>query len=65
MADREERMRNVEGSFACTGDVRGLRIILVDDVATTGSTLSACAYALKGGGAASVWGLVLAREGRS
>ena len=30
--------------------------------ATTGSTISACASALKSAGAASVWGLVLARE---
>jgi len=60
---REERVRNVEGSFACTGKVKGLRIILVDDVVTTGSTLSACAAALRAEGVESVWGLALAREG--
>ena len=60
---REQRILNVEGSFACTGDVQGLRIFLVDDVVTTGSTMSACAKALKTGGASSVWGLALAREG--
>ena len=32
---RQERARNVEGSFACVGNVGGLRIILVDDVVTT------------------------------
>ena len=37
-------------------------MILVDDVATTGSTLSACAAVLKAAGASSVWCLVLARE---
>jgi predicted amidophosphoribosyltransferase len=40
-----------------------MKVVLVDDVATTGSTLSAGAAALKAAGAASVWGLVLAREG--
>ncbi|PKB64590.1 MAG: hypothetical protein BZY80_02370 [SAR202 cluster bacterium Io17-Chloro-G2] len=67
-AGRAERRRNVEGSFeAKTGpraktDLRGAAVIVVDDVATTGSTISACASALKSAGAASVWGLVLARE---
>ena len=59
----QERLRNVEGSFEYTVSVRGQRIILVDDVVTTGSTMSACAVALKAGLAGSVWGLALAREG--
>ncbi len=58
-----ERARNVEGSFTCVGDVAGRSFILVDDVVTTGSTMFACAKALKATGAASVWGLALAREG--
>ena len=62
-ANREQRRTNVEGSFQCPEKVDGRALILVDDVATTGSTLSACASALKDRGAASVWGLVLAREG--
>ena len=67
-AGREERRRNVDGSFEVKNgprakpDLRGAAIIVVDDVATTGSTISACASALKLAGAASVWGLVLARE---
>ena len=59
---RFQRRDNVKDSFQCRGDGSGLDVILVDDVATTGSTLSACASALKDSGAASVWGLILARE---
>ena len=59
---RDQRQANVEGSFTCRSGVSGASVILIDDVATTGSTLSACAAALKASGAASVWGLVLARE---
>jgi len=58
-----ERRSNVAGAFAC-GDhrLRGKAVLLIDDVATSGATLDACAAALKVTGAASVWGVVLARE---
>ena len=59
----EDRIQNVEGSFACVGNAQGQRLIVVDDVVTTGSTVSACAAVLKAGGAESVWGLALARQG--
>jgi ComF family protein len=58
----QERSRNVEGAFTCIGsDVLGQRVLLVDDVCTTGATLGACGRALEVGGARSVWALTVAR----
>ena len=56
-----ERRANVKDAFVCQGNVVGLHIALVDDVCTTGSTLEACADALRKAGAASVWAFTLAR----
>ena len=62
---RAERARNVQGAFAvpppASGEVRGRRLVLVDDVLTTGATLEACARALSRAGAARVDALVFAR----
>ena len=61
--DVEERRRNVADAFVCRDEkVGGKQIILIDDVCTSGATLESCAAALKNKGAASVWGLTLARE---
>jgi ComF family protein len=57
-----ERRQNVLNAFVCRSKkLAGQKVLLVDDVCTTGSTLDACAAALKEGGAASVWGLTLAK----
>ena len=61
-ATREERQANVEGAFVAARDFSDLSVVVVDDVTTTGSTLEACATALRDAGASSVWGLTFARE---
>jgi ComF family protein len=61
----QERKANVRGAFACKeGTLSGRRVLLVDDVCTTGSTLVAAASALLDGGVESVWAYTLARPTR-
>lgn len=57
------RQANVAEAFACRDQrLGGRRVLLVDDVCTTGATLSACGAAVRRCGAASVWALTVARE---
>jgi competence protein ComFC len=56
------RKTNMKGAFESNDSVKGKKILLIDDVLTSGATLSSCATALKKAGASSVWGLTIARE---
>ena len=55
------RRANVLGVYDSAGDCRGRRVLLIDDIVTTGETLKECARVLKGAGAADVLALTLAR----
>jgi predicted amidophosphoribosyltransferase len=63
--DKSERAQNVQGAFRVPperkADIAGRRLILVDDVLTSGATVDACARALLRAGAAHVDVLVFAR----
>jgi ComF family protein len=62
---RAERLRNLQGAFALeplrAEAVRGRRIVLVDDVMTSGASLFSAARVLRTGGAAHITAIVLAR----
>jgi ComF family protein len=62
---KEERRKNVKSAFQVEDPkiVKGRRILLIDDVATTGNTLNECARILKRSGSGKVVCLVLARAG--
>lgn len=58
----EERRANVHNAFRCKdSSLAGKRVLLVDDVCTTGSTLDSACLALRGAGTLSVWAYTLAR----
>lgn len=59
---REQRLRQADGVFAYTKPISGLRVLIIDDVLTTGATLAACAAQLKKAGAKTVWGAAAAKH---
>ena len=65
---RAQRLRNLRGAFAIeparTAALHGQRVVLIDDVMTTGATLHAATLALREAGVAHVTAAVLARTGR-
>ena len=64
---RAQRLRNLRGAFAVeparAASLRGQRVVLIDDVMTTGATLHAATLALREAGVAHVTAAVLARTG--
>lgn len=57
----DERQRNLRGAFAAQRRFDGMRVLVIDDVMTSGTTLDELAGALKAAGAARVEALVVAR----
>jgi ComF family protein len=61
--DREARIQNMHGAFRVTApqQIKGRTVIIVDDVMTTGTTVSECARVLKRAGAGKVFAATVAR----
>ena len=60
---RKDRLNNLDGIFSLKAgfDLKGKKLILIDDVATTGTTLNECSKVLKEAGVEFICALVLAR----
>lgn len=62
MLSKDARRRNIRGAFTCNpAGIKGKKLLLIDDVYTSGSTVNECAKTLKKNGAAAVDVLTLAR----
>jgi len=61
LARRADRAKNARGAFGATPRAHGKKILIVDDICTTGATLRACAVALTEAGAARVCAVTVAR----
>jgi len=59
--NKELRIKSVENAFTTVLEVKNKKILLVDDVFTSGASMRECAKELKKAGAKEVWGFVLAR----
>lgn len=60
LLNEKQRRRNLKGAFQAAPECKGRSIVLIDDVVTTGSTLSECAKALKKAGAHRVYAACVA-----
>jgi len=60
---QEDRFKNVTNVFLCQNpeNIKNKKVLLIDDIYTTGTTMEECAKILKQSGAKEVWGLVVAR----
>ena len=57
---KTERKTNLVGAYKICADVKGKRVLVIDDVKTTGATINECAKVLKNAGATSVYALTVA-----
>ena len=57
----KERLLNLKNAFGIKGDIKDFRLLLVDDVMTTGATVTECSKVLMKAGAKEVTVLTLAR----
>jgi competence protein ComFC len=62
--NRQDRLKQVAGLFAVRDKaaILNARILLIDDVITTGATMAECAKELRAGGARSIWGAAVAKH---